>query len=152
MASAKASVLSPAEGRKYKAGPFLITERVLGSQTGGAFEMYELALGPATIDYHVHNKMDETIYVVEGEIEFNVAGTKFKRPAGSVAFIPRGLHHGFSNLGPARARVTILFTPSGNQHEYFAELERLFAAPTLDMAALAALQKRFDQELIKEGT
>jgi quercetin dioxygenase-like cupin family protein len=105
-------------------------------------------MGQATIDYHVHHRMDETLTVVEGEIEFFVDGKKFLRPAGSTAFVPRGLHHGFSNLGPARARVLILFTPAGNQHEYFRELERLFAAPTLDAAALTALQKRYDQELV----
>jgi quercetin dioxygenase-like cupin family protein len=142
------SILSPNEGEKYRAGPFDITARVLGAQSEGAFELYELAMGQATIDYHVHHRMDETLTVVEGEIEFFVDGKKFLRPAGSTAFVPRGLHHGFSNLGPARARVLILFTPAGNQHEYFRELERLFAAPTLDAAALTALQKRYDQELV----
>jgi hypothetical protein len=44
--------------------------------------------------------------------------------------------------------VLILFSPSGNQHEYFRELQRLFAAPSLDSAALATLQKRYDQELV----
>jgi quercetin dioxygenase-like cupin family protein len=148
MSVSQPSVLSPTEGEKYAAGPFDITARVLGTQTGGTFELYELALGPATVDYHVHHNMDETIHVLEGEIEFIVSGQKFLRPAGSVAFIPRGLHHGFSNRGPGRARVTILFTPSGNQHEYFRELERLFAAPALDIAALHAVQKRYDQELV----
>ncbi len=148
MSVSQPSVLSPTEGQSYQAGPFAITARVLGAQNGGAFELYELALGPATIDYHVHHHMDETLTVLEGEIEFFVSGEKFLRPAGSVAFIPHGTHHGFSNLGPARARVLILFTPAGNQHEYFRELERLFAAPALDTAALAALQKRYDQELV----
>ncbi|MFO0822271.1 MAG: hypothetical protein U0792_04005 [Gemmataceae bacterium] len=41
----------------------------------------------------------------------------------------------------------ILFTPSGNQHEYFRELQKLFAAPSLDVAAPQALQKKYDQEL-----
>lgn len=148
MSMPQPSVLSPTEGEKYRAGPFAITARVLGSQSGGAFELYELALGPATIDYHVHHKMDETLHVVEGEIEFLVSGKAFLRPAGSVAFVPRGVHHGFTNRGPAPARVMILFSPSGNQHEYFRELERLFAAPTLDSAALQVLQKQYDQELV----
>ena len=148
MTTSQPSILSPDEGEKYRAGPFDITARVLGSQSGGAFELYELAMGLATIDYHVHRRMDETLTVLAGEIEFFVDGKKFLRPAGSTAFVPRGVHHGFSNLGPARARVLILFTPAGNQHEYFRELERLFAAPSLDTAALAALQKRYDQELV----
>jgi quercetin dioxygenase-like cupin family protein len=149
MSASQPSLLSPTEGQTFRAGPFFITARVLGTQTGGAFEMYELALGAATVDYHVHRKMDETIYVLEGEIEFNLSGETFLRPAGSVAFVPRGVHHGFSNRGPARARVLIVFNPSGNQQEYFRELERLFAALTLDTAALQALQKRYDQELIR---
>ena len=52
-----------------------------------------------------------------GDVNYGlVAGEKFLRPAGSVAFIPRGVHHGFTNPGPGRARVLVLFTPSGDQH------------------------------------
>jgi quercetin dioxygenase-like cupin family protein len=142
------TLLTPAEGVRFSIGPFAITGRVLGSQSGGAFELYELTLGEATIDYHVHMTMDETICVIAGEIEFTVAGQKFTRPAGSVAFIPRGVHHGFTNHGPAQATVLVLFTPGGNQDEYFRELERLFSAPALDLEALQALQKQFDQELV----
>jgi len=148
MPDSQPSVLSPTEGEMYRAGPFAITARVLGSQTGRAFELYELALGPATIDYHVHLNMDETLYVLEGEIEFVVAGETFLRPAGSVAFVPRGVHHGFRNRGPAMARVLIHFNPSGDQHEYFRALEGLFAASALDKGALETLQKKYDQSLV----
>lgn len=145
-------VLTPQEGERVTAGPFLIVSRVQGPQSGGLFELYELTLGASTIDYHVHNTMDETLCVVEGEIEFNVEGKKFTRPAGSVAFIPRGHHHGFTNHGPAQAKVLITFTPSRDQHIYFRALAKLFAAPTLDTAALQALQKQYDQQLIPPGT
>lgn len=150
MSLPKAFVSSPAEGEAFVAGPFSILSRVQGGQSNGLFELYQLALGPSTIDYHVHDTMDETITVLEGEIEFNVAGEKFMRPAGATAFVPRGIHHGFSNLGPARARVLLLFTPARNQHEYFRSLQKLFAASELDTAALQALQKQYDQVLIKQ--
>ena len=103
--------------------------------------------GPFTIDYHVHMTMDETLCVTEGEIEFIVDGKTFLRKAGSVAHVPRGVHHGFSNLGPGPARVLALFNPAGHQSDYFRELEKLVAVPTPDMAAIHALQKRYDQEL-----
>jgi quercetin dioxygenase-like cupin family protein len=148
MASPSASVRFPNEGEKFPAGPFEIVTRVSGAQTGGLFEMYELALGVATVDYHVHNTMDETLYVLAGSVEFRVGHEQFSRPAGSVAFVPRGVHHGFQNHGPDRAKVLILFTPSRNQDQYFRELVRLFAAPTFDTAELAKVQKQFDQELI----
>lgn len=142
------SILSPDEGERYLAGPFDIRARVLGAQSAGAFELYELTLGRATVDYHVHHNTDETICVVEGEIEFILDGEVLVRPAGSVAFVPRGVFHGFSNRSDARARVMIQFTPATDQHIYFRELAHLFAAPTLDTAALAALQQRFDQALV----
>jgi quercetin dioxygenase-like cupin family protein len=144
----KSFVLSPAEGERYAAGPFDIRARVLGSQSQGAFELYELTLGKATVDYHVHHRMDETILVLEGQIEFMVAGEKFLRPPGAVAFIPRGLHHGFRNPNASTARVLLHFNPAGKQDEYFRVLEKLFAAPTLDAAALKAAQVKFDQDLV----
>jgi quercetin dioxygenase-like cupin family protein len=151
MSLPKSFVASAGEGETFTAGPFFIVSRVQGGQSNNLFEMYELALGTATIDYHVHDTMDETLTVLEGQIEFNVAGTKYLKGPGSVAFVPRGLHHGFSNKGPAKARVLILFTPSRSQHEYFRGLQKLFAAPNLDAGALAALQKQYDQVLIPEG-
>jgi len=152
MAAAQSAVRAPGEGEFFAAGPFDITTRVSGAQTNGSFELYELKLGVATVDYHVHNTMDETIYVLEGNIEFNVANERFQRPAGSVAFVPRGVHHGFANLGPARASVLLLFTPATGQDAYFRELVRLFAAPKLDVAELTVIQKKFDQVLIPPGT
>jgi mannose-6-phosphate isomerase-like protein (cupin superfamily) len=148
----KPVIASPDDGESFTIGALRIQSRVQASQSGGGFELYDLFLGPFTVDYHVHHTMDETLTVLEGEIEFVVAGAKFVRPAGSVAFVPRGVHHGFTNHGPARARVLALFTPSGRQNEYFRALEKLFAAPSLDTAALQALQKQYDQELVPAGT
>jgi quercetin dioxygenase-like cupin family protein len=148
MPASQSVVLSPDEGEVFSVGPFHILARVLGGQANGAFELYELTLGPSTIDYHVHRTMDETLCVVAGEVEFVVEGKRSPRPAGSVAFVPRGLHHGFTNHGPGPARLLILFNPSRSQHEYFRELETLFATTPLDAPALQALQQRYDQELV----
>ena len=148
----EAMLLTPNDGEKFVFPAFTITARVLSAQTGGAFELWELEIGAASVDYHVHNRMDETLCVIEGEVEFNVQGETYTRPAGSVAFIPRGLHHGFTNHGPARARLLIFFTPSTRQDAFFAQLARLLAAPTPDADAITALQKQYDQELIAPST
>jgi quercetin dioxygenase-like cupin family protein len=144
-------VQSPDEGERFGVGPLAIKSRVSGPQSGGGLEYYELALDAATVDYHVHRTMDETITVLEGEIEFAVVDKTYLRPEGSTVFIPRGLHHGFRNRGPGRARVLILFTPSTDQAEYFRELAKLLAAPSPDAAAIQALQKTYDQELMEDG-
>jgi quercetin dioxygenase-like cupin family protein len=144
-------VQSPEEGERFEVGPLSIRSRVSGPQSGEEFEYYELGLDVATVDYHVHRTMDETITVLEGEIEFAVVGETYLRPEGSVAFIPRGLHHGFRNRGPGRARVLILFTPARDQAEYFREAAKLLASPSPDAAAIQALQKKYDQELMADG-
>lgn len=150
MLPANATVLTANEGEKFLIGPFTIVSRVAGAQTNGTFELYELTLGAATIDYHVHDTMDETLCVVEGEIEFNVAGEKFRRGKGSVAFVPRGIHHGFTNHGPAEARVLIVFNPVRDQQLYFRELQKLFAQTPVDTNAVQALQKKYDQVLVPQ--
>jgi len=141
-------VASADEGETFTIGALKIVSRVVGAQSGDTIELYDLIMGPFTIDYHVHHTMDETLCVIEGEIEFIVAGEKFLRKAGSVAHVPRGVYHGFSNLGPGSARVLALFNPAGHQSDYFRALEKLAAAPNPDMAAIKALQKQYDQELV----
>ena len=143
-----ARILTAAEGEKFNIGSWEITSRVLGSYNDGGFEFYELVLGPGTVDYHVHNKSDETITVLEGEIEFMVDGKKFRHQAGATAFIPRGVHHGFSNVGTGKAKVHLIFSPSGRQNEFFRKVEELFKAPKPDMAELKRLQQEYDQELV----
>jgi mannose-6-phosphate isomerase-like protein (cupin superfamily) len=150
MGKTDATVIGPDEGERFQVGPLAIRTLVPGPVTGGAFEMHEIALGVATVDYHVHDCMDETIHVAEGEIEFVVAGESFLKQAGSVVFIPRGIHHGFSNRGPAQAKVVIVFSPSGDQHLYFRALEDALAAGYA--SAIPELQAKFDQVLIPPGT
>lgn len=148
MSSSRSMILAPGEGDSFTIGPFQFLTRVAGSQSNGLFELYELNFGQGTIDYHVHNTMDETICVVSGEIEYMLEGKKYPRAAGSVGYVPRGLHHGFTNQGPGKATVLLLFTPSRNQNEYLREFEKLAAKSPLDKAALQTLQKQYDQVLI----
>jgi len=148
MSAVNPLVASPDEGESFSIGELRIVSRVQGGQSGNGLELYELVLGRFVIDYHVHHNMDETLCVIEGQVEFIIAGTRYQKPAGSVVFVPRGVHHGFTNHGPSRARVFVLFTPAGSQHEYFRKLEKLAAAPSLDKHALQQLQKQYDQELV----
>lgn len=138
----------PNEGEIFNAGPFHIVTRLTGEQTAGAFELYDVTFAPGTVDYHIHRKMDETLIVTEGELEFTLAGVSSVRPAGSVAFAPKGVHHGFKNHGPGHARLFILFSPSGGQNNYFRELAKLFVPGGPDPTKLKTLQSQFDQDLV----
>jgi hypothetical protein len=57
-----------------------------------------------------------------------------------------GVHHGFTNHGPAQAKHLVFFSPSGSQDEYFRELVQPFKDGDPD--ELKAVRKRYDQELV----
>ena len=47
---------------------------------------------------HTHPESDETLYVLTGEILFNMDGTEHRLAAGGVAMAPRGVPHAFKVL------------------------------------------------------
>ena len=64
---------------------------------------------------HVHMNEDETIRVINGTLQFYVAGNQFCAPAGTTVYIPRNMTQSIRNINSKPARVYILFTPSGRE-------------------------------------
>jgi quercetin dioxygenase-like cupin family protein len=65
-----------------------------GQQTAGQIGLVEATVppggGPAP---HVHERTDETFYMVNGELEFLDGDKTFAASAGDVVFLPRGTVH-----------------------------------------------------------
>jgi quercetin dioxygenase-like cupin family protein len=146
--SREAFIRAEGEGQQFLIGNWVITTRVNGQESEGRFEMYHLALGPGSVDYHVHDIADETIHILEGDIEVMKDGKKSRHAPGSTVFVPMGVHHGFTNVGTGQARVLLVFSPSSRQNEFFAKVQELFSKPSPDMKELARLQDEYDQKLI----
>ncbi|MEX2551748.1 MAG: cupin domain-containing protein [Actinomycetota bacterium] len=102
----------------------------------------------------VHHNEDETFWVIEGEIEFEVGGQKIEARPGTMLFGPRGVPHRYTvRSGPAR--MLFLLTPGG-----FEELLLETSAPALelripvegegmlDLDALPEIARRFGCELL----
>jgi quercetin dioxygenase-like cupin family protein len=60
-----------------------------------------------------HHDFDETFYVLEGELTFQLKNELFTRKAGELAFAPRNVAHTLANLSGAEARTLIVCTPAG---------------------------------------
>jgi quercetin dioxygenase-like cupin family protein len=60
-----------------------------------------------------HHGFDETFYVLEGELTFQLGDNIFTRRAGELAFAPRGTPHTYANLSGAPARALLVITPAG---------------------------------------
>lgn len=60
-----------------------------------------------------HHDFDETFYLIEGELTFQLGDELFTRMAGELASAPRGVAHTYANLSDASTRHLIACTPAG---------------------------------------
>jgi quercetin dioxygenase-like cupin family protein len=75
---------------------------------------------------HVHEREDELVYVLDGTIEVTLGDQTMTAAAGVVALLPRGIPHGFTNIGQTPSRVLDTILPGGFD-AYFVEAAALYA-------------------------
>jgi quercetin dioxygenase-like cupin family protein len=98
-----------------------MTERVprvllRGEETEGHVALVELT-GRGQPPLHRHD-FDETFYILEGELTFQLGEERLTRGAGELAFAPRGVPHTYANLSGAPARVLMVITPAGFERHF----------------------------------
>ena len=123
--------------------------RVSGEQTGGAFSLADnLARRGNASPVHVHDRDDETFFVLDGELRVVAGEDDYTAGPGTVAVLPRRLRHAYV-VTSATARFLTLHTPAGFE-QFAAELGQPARALTLppppagppDSAALAQAAAR----------
>jgi quercetin dioxygenase-like cupin family protein len=90
-----------------------------GDDSHGRLAVVELT-GRGRPRLHRHD-FDETFYVLEGELTFQLGDQLLTRRAGELAFAPRGIAHTYANLSGEPARALMVITPAGFER-YFARL------------------------------
>ena len=65
-----------------------------------------------------HHDFDETFYLLEGELTFQLGDEVFTRRAGELVFAPRGIPHTYANLSRAPARALLVITPAGFERHF----------------------------------
>jgi mannose-6-phosphate isomerase-like protein (cupin superfamily) len=89
-------------------------------QTGGQFSMIEGIMPPGGDGgLHVHHCEDETMHLLEGELEVTIGKRIFTLRAGESYFAPRDVSQRLRNLGTEPARALLVTTP-GNFDEFVA--------------------------------
>jgi quercetin dioxygenase-like cupin family protein len=102
--------------------PFAPTVVLRGTHTGGALSVMDNAVPPRWGGPPLHHhEFDETFYVLDGELTFQVGDELFTAGPGALAFARGGAVHTFANLGEDPARYLLLCTPAGFEG-YFARL------------------------------
>ena len=112
-------------------------------QTHGAFAVAEFrgAEGVWTVP-HVHERMEESFYVLEGIFVFTVGGREVEAKQGAFVMVPRGTPH-VMRAGPGGGALLTLFTPAGLE-KMFMELGRLPVTSITDPKVRAEIAKRHD--------
>jgi len=94
---------------------------------------------------HSHVGNEEAYFVLDGTVEFRVAGEVFQGTNGTFFLVPSGEAHTFGNTSGEPARLLVLHAPALDG--YFADLEQLWAAPQPpDREAELALMRRHGME------
>jgi quercetin dioxygenase-like cupin family protein len=100
-----------------------INVRLRGEETKGRLAVMEnsVAAGFPGPPLHIHPDFDETFYVLEGELTFQLGDERLTAGTGALVFAPGETPHTFANLSTADARILLLCTPAGFER-YFDRL------------------------------
>ncbi len=89
-----------------------------GKDTGGSFALLEVLTKPGNEPPpHVHEREDELLYVVDGEVEVHVGTDVFQAGPGECIFLPKRKPHAWSIRSP-RLCFIALIQPAGFE-QYF---------------------------------
>src|SRR5579859_473838 len=103
------------------------------AETQGAFLLFDdfMTKGKTT-PLHSHPEVEETLYVLEGEIVVHIDGREQTLGSGGLAMVPRGVPHAFLVTSES-ARILFLETPGTSEAFYRGASEPL--TPALEASA-----------------
>lgn len=112
----------PKEGRTLAVAGGRYTIKASGEDTGGAYALIEMFLPPQSGPMpHLHEREEESFYILEGSLLFQVGDETLTAGAGTFVKAPQGVSHAFKNMGATPARVLLLLTPAGLE-KFFEEV------------------------------
>ncbi len=147
---AEGRVLGSGEGREVNLRGTIVGFKATGQRSAAGPTVLELVTAPGfNTGAHVHSKIEELMYVVEGEFEFRLGDRMLNCGPGSFVEVPPGVAHALGNSGSEPATLVCIISPGGVHDRYFEELAELLAkegAP--DPQAIGELRRRYDTEQV----
>lgn len=103
---------------------------VTGEQTDGQYAQLEITMQPGIEPpLHTHTLEDETFYLLEGSVQFNIGGQEFIAKPGDYVQMPKNIPHAFKVLTPT-AKAVMTIAPAGFEN-YFCHPKMSVPAPYL---------------------
>lgn len=102
------------QGRSYYFGQDLYRFKAIGEETGEAYALCEVIVAPqGGTPSHRHTRENESFYVQDGEIEFQLDDRTLVATAGTFLHSPKGQLHRFTNTTAKPAKILVWVTPAG---------------------------------------
>jgi quercetin dioxygenase-like cupin family protein len=122
--SGSLKVVPPGEGHTLNIAGGRYTIKASGEDTAGAYALIEMVIPPGGgPPLHLHEREEESFYILEGTLQFQVGDESLAAGAGAYIKTPRGVAHALKNVGTTPARGLVLVTPAGIE-KYFEEISQ----------------------------
>ena len=140
-----AIVLGPGDGERHAMGNAWVDIKAGGDETAGTFYCGEVVIqsgypGPPP---HVHERLHDMFYVLEGTLAMRLGDDNLAVPAGTFVCVPPGVVHTFSNPGTAPVRFLNFNTPGGWER-YMRDLAEAAGGGQMSSAEIGAIASRHD--------
>lgn len=137
-------------GKAWNIFGLKIVGKVMSEATGGQYSVIVSTTPPGGgPPRHVHRNEDEMFYVLEGEFEFYSGGETTRAQQGALVILPRGIPHGFRNVGPTAGMLMNTMTPGGFEG-FFEEIDRLPKDGPLDRQLVETIASRYGLSFLPE--
>ena len=102
--------------------------KVSAQDTQGAMSVFELTGAMWSGPRHLHHDQDEWIYIMEGELQFEVGDKRFRAGPGESVFVPRKISHGWAPVS-GEPKIIDVYQPAGKIEEFYRELGKYNRKP-----------------------
>ena len=114
------TIRKPDEGRTIAVVGDVYRFMATGEDTNGKYAMWEALVPPGGgPPPHVHSREEESFYILEGEITFQIGDEQVVATAGMFANMPVGTPHSFKNESTQPAKMIISVAPAGLENMFF---------------------------------
>jgi quercetin dioxygenase-like cupin family protein len=122
----KGLIQQPGGGISYWFDRDLYTFKAVGEDTGEAYALCEVVVAPqgGGTPPHRHSRENESYYVQEGELEFQLEEQTVVATAGTFLHSPKGQLHRFTNTGSTPVKLLVWVTPAGFE-KFIAEVGKV---------------------------
>jgi len=113
-------IIEPTAGKSVAVAGNNYRTIVSGKETGGKYAIIDMLVAPGGgPGPHEHPAINETFYVVDGEVEFTTETQKYTAKKGTYINIPaNGPVHMFKNKSGSAARLLCTVMPSGMEEMF----------------------------------